>query len=562
MHEQQDHAVRDVARWPWLLAVLTLLLGLSISFWARATQSRIEQRRLEDEFVVEAEHLRGRVEREVRLFLGVLNSIRDLHDLSEGIRPKDFEEFVVKGMDHQREILGGFGFAQFIPPALRASYESDPSSRILERDPDSPPEAPAYRPARDRAGWYPLTYQYPPDALGVPVGYDFGSTSEGREALASMALSGRQALDGTPPSIDDAEQAHWVFAPIFFGGQPRGPPAGFAIALFQAHKVLARVTTGPSAEGLRFDLGAFADDAAAERPWTFIAPIPVADRIRTFRCEAEPRYLQTHRSHKPEWIFGIGLLTTLVVTAFFMSMALRAHRIERTVQARTAALHRANAKLQDEMRERGRLESELVSIGRHERARLGRDLHDSLGQKLTGAVYLSRALTQPDEAEHDATTARELNVLLKDAVAQVRRIARGLAPVDLGDEGLTGALQGLVQDTNTVRPGLCALTEQNAETLARMEASRATQLFHIAQEAVTNALRHAGATHIGIALDAQGDRCMLTVDDDGKGLDETGGKGHGMGLSVMRHRAQMIGGTLSIENRPEGGLRVRCVCPL
>jgi signal transduction histidine kinase len=291
----------------------------------------------------------------------------------------------------------------------------------------------------------------------------------------------------------------------------------------------------------------------------FYAPTSVADHTWTFRCTASPDYLQTHRTRRPELILLIGLTITLLVTIEILLMASRGRKIEQIVHARTADLLAAKAMLEREMSERMRLESEILEISSREKLRVGQDLHDSLGQKLTGAVFLSRTLATKlaDAGGEERDSAEHINELLKDALAQVRRLARGLAPVELGDEGLANALQRLAADTQETYGIDCAF---HAEDDGRVRDNKASvHLFHIAQEAVNNAVRHGKPGQILITLAAgAGDGGQLVVEDDGAGIPGEAERGQGMGLRIMNYRAAMIGGSLDIQRRRNGGAVVTC----
>ena len=188
-----------------------------------------------------------------------------------------------------------------------------------------------------------------------------------------------------------------------------------------------------------------------------------------------------------------------------------------------------------------------------------RNLHDSLGQKLTGAVFLSRTLATrlADAGGEERDSAERINELLKDALGQVRRLARGLAPVELSEEGLANALQQLAADTRETYRIECAF---HAEDNGRVRDNKASvHLFHIAQEAVNNAVRHGKPSKILITLAAgTGDGGRLAVEDNGAGISVETKPNQGMGLRIMNYRATMIGGSLDIQRRKGGGVIVTC----
>ncbi len=214
-----------------------------------------------------------------------------------------------------------------------------------------------------------------------------------------------------------------------------------------------------------------------------------------------------------------------------------------------------------DLTERRELEKQVLEIVIHERRRIGSDLHDGLGQELTGlsmvADSLITALSRKSLPEE--RLAQKLNVGLQRALAQTRSLARGLNPVDIDARGLMVALEEMasrIRDSYEVE----CLFHCEQEMLFR-ENRTATQLFRIAQEATTNALRHGQANHITITLASLGDWAELRIVDDGKGFRSDAPAGQGMGLRIMRYRAGLFGGQLQVGSAPNGGIQVVCRIP-
>ena len=209
-------------------------------------------------------------------------------------------------------------------------------------------------------------------------------------------------------------------------------------------------------------------------------------------------------------------------------------------------------------RERKRLEREILEISDAERRAIGRDLHDGLGQLLTGVSFLAEALEKGLAAKPlpEAAEAAQISKLVREAIQQARGLARGLFPVALDDGGLPVALRELASGVGSVLDISCSF--QWDEAVVVDDGSAATQLYRIAQEAVNNAVRHSRATHITIELAATGERAALTVADDGVGLPENLGGHEGMGLRIMKYRADMIGAALDVGRNPGGGTTVAC----
>ena len=212
--------------------------------------------------------------------------------------------------------------------------------------------------------------------------------------------------------------------------------------------------------------------------------------------------------------------------------------------------------------ERRRLEREVIDIGERERQRIGQDLHDALGQTLTGISYLSAALAQSMERDGiaQADAAQEIRKHAKLAIQQARNLARGLVPVEHEEEGLEHALRDLASTVTDTFNVPCRFECPNPVLLP--DATASTHLFRVAQEAVTNAIRHARAGRIDITLAREDGRLMLFVDDDGPGLPDPVDTNKSSGMRIMSYRARMIGGSLSVRRSPVGGVRVECALPL
>ncbi len=213
--------------------------------------------------------------------------------------------------------------------------------------------------------------------------------------------------------------------------------------------------------------------------------------------------------------------------------------------------------------ERRRLEREVLEISEEERRSIGRDLHDNLGQMLTGVGLLSQNLARKLR-KADAPGAEEaakIENLIKEADEQVRGLARGLVPVDLEAEGLADALRRLADQTEHIFDGTCTFKE--AGTAAVHDSTVATHLYRIAQEAVHNAVKHGKARRIAIMLASGDKRIRLRVKDNGVGFPEEEAAVHesqagGMGVRTMHHRARMIGASLEIQSTSGEGTSVTC----
>jgi PAS domain S-box-containing protein len=208
--------------------------------------------------------------------------------------------------------------------------------------------------------------------------------------------------------------------------------------------------------------------------------------------------------------------------------------------------------------DRRQLEKELLNIEERVQQRIGHDLHDDLCQRLAGIEIMSQVLEQQlgSKSKTMAGRAAEISQLVRDAIGHTRALARGLSPVVMEVEGITAALQQLAESTRSIFGVDCVFKCPDA--IGVKDLSVATHLYRIAQEAVSNAIRHGEATRIDIALVKTPQRVSLLVEDDGKGLPEQAARRRGMGLRIMRYRAGVIGGSLVVQKRKTGGTGVVC----
>lgn len=208
--------------------------------------------------------------------------------------------------------------------------------------------------------------------------------------------------------------------------------------------------------------------------------------------------------------------------------------------------------------ERRRLEREILEISDRERQRIGQDLHDGLCQSLTGIELMSEVLEQKlaRRSKEGAARVGEIASHVRDAIRQTRLMAQGLAPVTLESEGLMSGLQELATKTSRIFGIDCRFSCEG--TVLVPDISIATHLFRIAQEAVSNAVKHGQASEVVIRLEVGHESALLLVSDDGLNLPEVLPGREGMGVHIMKYRAGAIGGTLSLRPREPSGTQVVC----
>lgn len=231
--------------------------------------------------------------------------------------------------------------------------------------------------------------------------------------------------------------------------------------------------------------------------------------------------------------------------------------LDQRVKDRTFELASSNADLLKEIKQRRQLEEKLVRVSDEQQKAIGRELHDGLGQYLTSIRLHGASLHQKLQAQFspEADNLGRMLVLVNQAAELTRALARGLYPVALESAGLRAALLGLADTTRSLHQIPCTL-DAPGEVRVR-DPGVAINLYRIAQEAITNAVKYSQATHIRISLTCEGGFQTLAIHDNGVGiaLDQIS-QGNGLGMHSLRHRAGLLGGACRVERNPLGGTTV------
>lgn len=250
------------------------------------------------------------------------------------------------------------------------------------------------------------------------------------------------------------------------------------------------------------------------------------------------------------WNVGTSFCAYLLFTFLIWRWHLLLIEMDSRVKERTQAL-------QEELTRRQEAEREIARIGEQERTRIGRELHDSLGQHLTGTALLAQTVAThlpPQEATQG--TARKVVQLINEGIELTRKIARGLYSSELDGEGLFFAMDSLARAIS--QEGVdCQFTHHGSPPKSK---ELATQLYWIAREATNNAIKHAQPEHVEIQLNTTGDHCILTVMNDGERSFDVVNH-NGIGLKVMAQRAELAGGVLRVQ-RLDSGTIVKCEVPI
>lgn len=253
------------------------------------------------------------------------------------------------------------------------------------------------------------------------------------------------------------------------------------------------------------------------------------------------------------WNGSVELASHVVVVITVNSI----RNLQRSLEGRVA--ERASA-LTKEIAERERLQRQLLVISEREQRRIGQDLHDGLCQHLAGSALAGQVLHEKLAKKYlpEAADAQHIVELIEEGVLLSRRSAKGLHPIELDAAGLMLALEEFAATTSRLFNISCRF-ECDSPVLVH-DAAAAEHMFRIVQEAVRNAVNHGRANRIVIKLEMLDDGQELRIEDNGGGISSSPSR-EGMGLRIMAHRAQMIGGKLSVGPREGGGTLVCCALP-
>ena len=218
--------------------------------------------------------------------------------------------------------------------------------------------------------------------------------------------------------------------------------------------------------------------------------------------------------------------------------------------------------ISEDITDRLRLEREIAAISDREQRRIGQDLHDELGQHLTGVAFMIKGLAQKliSQGRPESEDAQMIVELVNQAIVSTRNIARVLNPIQLENAGLAPALKELALNTERLFKVECSFKAPLSLDFGNKMVH--THLYRIVQEAVDNAVKHGKASRIAIEFSNVSGQILLKISDNGSGFSKEFDKNRGMGISNMSYRAKMIGGELEMTYHPDGGTIVICLFPL
>jgi glucose-6-phosphate-specific signal transduction histidine kinase len=329
----------------------------------------------------------------------------------------------------------------------------------------------------------------------------------------------------------------------FFRSQPKPVIAGLALGM------IALISWIDSLTGWQISLGVFYGI-----PVLFVVWYMGKDWAIAFAGICMLGWMLSNWGGIPNFSRGAFIWAAISRLVYFISMAIggAAVRKQREIDAaRIAALEHARA-----------LERDIVNVSEREQRRIGQDIHDGLCQVLAGIGCATAMLKEELQAKSlpEAKSAEEIEAYIQEAATEARDLARGIFPVLQDPSGLESALEELAIMTSRLHQRQVDVHFEEGITIPNPEVSM--HLYRIAQEAVSNALKHADAQGVCIRVANVGGILRLTVQDDGPGVPSTVfSSSTGMGLRTMKYRAGLIGAELEIGRGPEGGTLVSCNMP-
>jgi signal transduction histidine kinase len=232
------------------------------------------------------------------------------------------------------------------------------------------------------------------------------------------------------------------------------------------------------------------------------------------------------------------------------------------VARRTQDLQAANLKLQNVIAERKRLESELLEIAENERRRIGLDLHDDLGQKLTGLSLMTKGIEHKLAIDRHPCVAetRKVHGLIEEIITHTHNLAQQFSALNVRGDDLSSVLRELADNVRKMFDISCEFTVRGE--IPALPEDATMQLYKISQEAVSNSIKHGKARYVAISLTRLQDELVLTVKNDGLPFSQPAASKTRMGLRIMNYRANTIGATLEIKPVGKKGTVVACVLPI
>lgn len=575
--------IRRVPTLAELIAWTVLVVGMAMSAIAfRGLTGQIEKES-RSQFNVECAEIRRLIEIRFNSYADVLFGLRGLFMHSSLVTRSDFHNYVQSLLATGRyRALENINFAQYVDAtSMKSETEEVRSGVVAARY-----SGPRVQASDKRDEYHVVTYVEPLDAGASMVGVNLLAEKWGNaEAFREMRDTGQLTSWGSSNAGDD-NLLIGLRLPIYRSGESVDTPEQRrqaivgSIGIQLSLPVLLTDVLGPhEANSLHFQLRSIGKvrnsnsvARGANERWVFhsrtlpnrenAGPHSFVPSVGTFRSSSQLNFggevlelefdgpvnafSSTHLAI-PYAILFLGIVISVLVFLFIQSLVRSGEKLAAAVRDRTSELERRNVELRSEMNARAELEHEMVDFVESGRRKLGQDLHDDLGQKITAVAFLVESLGRELRGSGASVADRfwKIRDYMIQAIAQIRVLSKGLYPVVLEEEGLVNALQHLAADVEMMFPVSCQF--HCVTPVVVDNSTRALHYYRIAQEATRNAITHGGASSVIIELFSAGGVLQMRVVDDGTGFASRESQHReGIGLKIMRHRCNLLGLQLSL----------------
>ncbi len=592
----------QMAALPWIV----LLIGVPTSFWLFTVIKSSVEHVARLRFEREANDANAIIDGRLRSYSDVLYSLRALFSTEEPVNRLRFHRYV-NALDLKQRYPGflSLNYAAYVPARDRKRFEESVRH-------DTSLDARGYpgftiKPPGERPEYFVLVYLEPMSGYEFALGLDVGANPMAKDpekVTAAVHLhrdSGNLSASAQPLRVRQRREAIYLAMrlAVYRQGLPsltieqrRAAYIGSVGAAFDVEYLMREALNDEMLNYMRlrlYDAGASSEhhdsdppeeprllfdsvqlggkpvEAAAndsESAFVHVLPVEIAGRVWKFQYSAQRRSVMSEADRwLPPAILAGGLVSSLLLCGVLFSMASSRSRAVEMASEITKDLRASEQELRGSAGQLQALSRRLVEVQESERRQLSRELHDRVGQDLTAlSISIDILKSQLSDAGSAAVRKRldDAAALLDSTSGTIENVMSELRPPMLDDYGLLPALQWYA-NAFSGRTGIDAKVHGD-EGIQRLPQASEIALFRIVQEALTNVAKHAQARHVDINVEHTGDQFVMSVSDDGVGLDpaatSTMGRRQGLGMVTMRERTQAVGGQFEIGSGPGRGARL------
>ncbi len=562
---------------PYIPIVSIICIGALLSAVTFHVIRDKELQSIKSSFKLDTEDRINAIKKEVENNLDLVRGVNSLYRSSREVTRDEFREFIKFTIDSST--IQAIEWIPRIPHSDRDAYEEKartdayPDFRFTEQD-----TAGNMVRAGVRKEYFPVYFLEPLNDNKHIMGLDLSSDTVQMEALNKSIDTGEMAATPLIPLIQ-LKGKHYgfrVFLPVYLKHTPADTASlrrknliGFVTGVFHISAMVENTYTYLKEKGINIDIydkdghekerflyshlsgPATSEDQAIIRHKNILQTsrtINIGDREWVIKARCFPEYTD-HARDWHAWSVSISIfLFTCLLSAYIKN------NIKRTIQISELADN-----LSREITARKQVEKAIIEVEERERRRIGHDLHDDLGQRLTGISFRTQGLENRLRKRFipEAEDASRITSLIDSAKEQVKYLTCGLSPmVEKSDGNLLLVIKELVSNIKSIYRIPCLL--KCDKTISVTDKTLVRQLYRIAQEAANNAVKHAKPDSIEIHITKDNDEITMTIKDDGAGIALPVRKS-GMGLEIMKYRAGMINASLIIRRDIVKGTLVTCI---